>query len=54
MIDILYIVICLLITAVVAWNEGAKHERRKNNEQVYMRRKYRKYLGDSPLPRTWE
>jgi len=54
MLDILYIVICLLITAVVAWNEGAKHERKKNNEQIHMSRRLKRYLGNSPLPRTWD
>lgn len=54
MLDILAIIVCLLITAVVAWHGGARQERRKNNEQIHMRRKLRKYFGDSPVQRTWD
>ena len=52
MLDILAIIGCLLITAVVAWHGGVKQERRKNNEQIHMRRRFRKYFGDSPLPKS--
>ena len=54
MLDILYIVLCLLITAIVAWNEGAKHERRKVNKSTYKRRRFLKHLEDAPVKRTWD
>ena len=54
MLDILIIVACLSITAVVAWCEGAKHERKNMNKQTYIRKKIRKYLDNEPLPRLWD
>ena len=55
MFDILISVGCLLITGVLSWYAGAKYEQRKNDEQLQMKRRLRKYLNnDTSIPRKWE